>query len=211
METPPTPPSCFTCHKLQTDLPQPLKHCAKCKTTLYCSRDCQKADWKNHKRICASQASSTASEGGAGSQGPAPSQHNPGFNAVNHLFGLGRDDYLHNLPEKDAFAQLIDCFRMRVEDEYAFAGNLMGLYNEEDPRREFKKFLDLAESRPGLLPPWWNAEKRRECLRMAVDSSQWSDINCAVEKHDIQEHYGQPSMPMLLRVLGEKVYGRGFM
>lgn len=100
---------------------------------------------------------------------------------------------------------------MRVEDEYVFRGNTVGLYNEEDPRREFNKFLDLAESRLGLLPPWWNAEKRRECMRMAVDGSQWSDINSAVEKHDIQDHYKVSTMPMLLRVLGEKVYGKGFM
>jgi len=39
----------------------------------------------------------------------------------------------------------------------------------------------------------------------------WSDINCAVEKSDIQEHYEDGSMPMMLRILGEKIYGRGFM
>jgi len=138
-------------------------------------------------------------------------QHNPGFHAVNRILRLTKDDYLHRFPEKAAFAQLIDCFRMRVEDGCVFGGNLIGLYNGEDPRRAFDKFLTLAESRPGLLPPWWNAAKRRECMRLAVDSSQWSNINYAVEKHDIQDHYNISTMPMLLRVLGEKVYGRGFM
>jgi splicing suppressor protein 51 len=75
----------------------------------------------------------------------------------------------------------------------------------------FKRFLDLAGSGSGLLPPWWNAEKRRECEKIAVDSNGWSDINCAVEKGDIQEHYKNNAMPMMLRVLGEKIYGRGFM
>lgn len=28
------------------------KRCAKCKQTLYCTRDCQKDDWENHKSDC---------------------------------------------------------------------------------------------------------------------------------------------------------------
>ena len=26
--------------------------CSKCKSTHYCSRNCQKSDWKNHKKTC---------------------------------------------------------------------------------------------------------------------------------------------------------------
>lgn len=130
---------------------------------------------------------------------------------MNQMFGQKLLEKIHALPEKEAYAHLIDCFRMRVEDEYAFAGENIGIYGGEDPRPPFREFLDLAESRPGLLPRWWNAEKRRDCERMAVDASQWSDINCAVEKPDIQEHYKDSTAPMMLRVLGEKIYGRGFM
>lgn len=97
-----------------------------------------------------------------------------------------------------------------MEDEYTYGQNNIGIYAEESPVPVFKRFLDLAESRPGLLPPWWNAEKRRECERISVDRNGWSDINCAVEKSDIMEHYNNNTMPMMLRVLGEKIYGRGF-
>lgn len=100
---------------------------------------------------------------------------------------------------------------MRVEDEYTFGANNIGIYANEDPFPEFEEFLDLAESRPRLLPPWWNAEKRRECERLAVDDHQTCNIHYAVEKSDIQEEYKDNMMPAKLRILGEKIYGKGFM
>ncbi|TVY35362.1 hypothetical protein LOCC1_G008013 [Lachnellula occidentalis] len=36
--------------------PLQLKPCPKCHTTLYCSRDCQKAAFKVHKKTCAASA-----------------------------------------------------------------------------------------------------------------------------------------------------------
>lgn len=162
-------------------------------------------DWKSHKKFCAGQSQADQT------QPSASEKHNPGFHPVNQLLGLSGDDFLHNLPEKDAFTQLIDCFRLRCEDEYAFGGNTIGIYNEENPMREFKKFLNLAEKRENLLPKWWNADKRTECVRFATGGNDWADISCAVEKSDIQEHYGDSMMPMKLRVLGEKIYGKGFM
>jgi mitochondrial splicing suppressor protein 51 len=195
---------CNTCHVLESETDQQLKHCAKCPTTLYCSRDCQKADWKSHKLVCAGQPKPASAPAAAGA-------HNPGFHAANSVLGLDKNDYFHKLPEKEAFAQLIDCFRMRVEDECKYGGKNIGIYAGEDPRPAFREFLDLAEKRKGILPAWWSAEKRKKCERMAVDAEGWNDINCAVEKSDIMEHYGNNMMPMTLRVLGEKIYGKGFM
>ncbi|KAH6663074.1 hypothetical protein B0J14DRAFT_662275 [Halenospora varia] len=136
--------------------------------------------------------------------------HNPGFNAINQFMGLGNDDYPHKLPQTDAFEQLIDCFRLRCEDEYSFGGNTARIYNDENPMREFKKFLDLAEKRKGLLPSWWSKAKRAECIKLATGESSWANIAYCVEKDDIMEHY-DPLMPMKLRVLGEKIYRKGFM
>jgi len=147
----------------------------------------------------------------APSQQQPTSLHNPASRTVNQLLGLSNNKYLHHLPDNEAFVKLIDCFRMRVEDEFVFGLKNIGIYNNEDPLPVFKEFLDLAESRPGLLPTWWNREKRRECERLAVDSSQWGDINRSVSKASIQEHYRDSMMPMLLRVLGEKIYGKGYM
>lgn len=42
---------CRNCNKLGTD----FSSCSRCKTTFYCSRECQKADWKAHKLSCVRQ------------------------------------------------------------------------------------------------------------------------------------------------------------
>lgn len=91
-----------------------------------------------------------------------------------------------------------------------YAGNPRGRYAGEDPLPVFREFLDLAEKQKGLLPSWWNEDKRRECERVATGGDGWANINFVVEKSDIMEHYHN-TMPMTLRVLGEKIYGRGFM
>jgi MYND finger len=40
-------PACFQCGKTTE-----VKRCANCQSAWYCSRDCQKAHWKVHKRTC---------------------------------------------------------------------------------------------------------------------------------------------------------------
>ncbi|TVY83493.1 hypothetical protein LSUE1_G004861 [Lachnellula suecica] len=204
-----TPPTgnefvCNTCKKPATSFPNPLKKCAKCQVTKYCSRECQKDDWKAHKKICSAQ-----SQSGDSKPSSSGGRHNPGFNFAEALTGGGNS--LHSLSEKDAFTQIIDCFRLRCEDEYTFGANTIGIYDGKDPVPAFKKFLNLAEKREEILPGWWNQEKRTECVEFATGGSEWADLSCAVEKSDIQEHYGDPTKPMALRVLGEKIYGKGFM
>ncbi|RPA82217.1 hypothetical protein BJ508DRAFT_414264 [Ascobolus immersus RN42] len=49
---------CKVCHKSGN-----LKKCSGCSSVAYCSRDCQKADWKTHKTLCQSQASSSYATG----------------------------------------------------------------------------------------------------------------------------------------------------
>ncbi|KAL3419753.1 hypothetical protein PVAG01_08251 [Phlyctema vagabunda] len=201
---------CATCLKKESTLSEPLQRCAKCKTTRYCSRECQKEDWKTHKRTCHS-ASTADPRGSTSSQ----ARHNPGSSAINSF--LGGADSLEGLPEQAVYFRLIDCFRMRAEDEYTFAGNRIGVYaGSDDGLPDFQEFLDLAESRSGILPAWWNQQKRRECEQIAVrpmvgPNMAEGSINTATDKPDIQEHYGNSMMPMQLRVLGEKIYGRGFM
>lgn len=43
------PSGCSTCHKGD---PLNLKLCSRCKMTYYCSVQCQRADWQQHKLLC---------------------------------------------------------------------------------------------------------------------------------------------------------------
>ncbi len=39
---------CFHCHEISTD----LKLCSKCSIARYCSKQCQREDWSQHKNYC---------------------------------------------------------------------------------------------------------------------------------------------------------------
>lgn len=43
---------CFHCGTSQAKNGKALLKCSRCKFSQYCSSECQKADWKEHKRIC---------------------------------------------------------------------------------------------------------------------------------------------------------------
>lgn len=38
------------------EIPKKKLFCSRCKRTCYCSAECQKSDWKNHKKICCNPA-----------------------------------------------------------------------------------------------------------------------------------------------------------
>ena len=43
--------ACWHCHK-QEDTACTFQFCGRCLVTRYCSRECQKSDWKNHRHAC---------------------------------------------------------------------------------------------------------------------------------------------------------------
>lgn len=59
---------CGGCKKDASSLSKPLKHCAKCGEAWYCSRECQKADWKQHKKVCGKSSSNASAGYGATSR-----------------------------------------------------------------------------------------------------------------------------------------------
>ena len=113
---------------------------------------------------------------------------------------------LKSIPEKQAYNYIIDSYRPRVEDEYKWGGQNIGLYGGDDPEPPFNCYLDRMAT-AGVLPKRFNAAKRLECKRTARDESGDCCIDHAVEKADIQEKYKDDFMPMQLRVLAETVLG----
>ncbi|KAK4141197.1 uncharacterized protein C8A04DRAFT_31296 [Dichotomopilus funicola] len=201
-----------------------LKFCAKCATTPYCSRDCQKADWKTHKKVCG-KPTQHQSDSGSGS-GSAANNNSPprgvpttGLaqpSAVPKPFTrLGQGTWLHGRPEQDVYRLLIDSYRLRAEDNFNFEGDSPAdsLYGgASSALRGFQRFLELAESRAGLLPSWWSEEKKRECEEFGSGGSEegrFQDLRRRVDKGQIQDVYGDSYFPMQLRMLAEVVYGRG--
>ena len=120
---------------------------------------------------------------------------------------LCSDTYLHSFTEPYTYQQLVDCYRMRLEDDSNYVNQKRGLYAGNNPVEDFHRFLDLAESRIGLLPRWWTVEKRNACELMVLDDTQWASVVRTVSKATIIEHYQDRVMPMQLRLLAEKIYG----
>ncbi|KAI1302222.1 putative MYND domain protein [Xylaria venustula] len=201
--------TCNGCKKTSAD----LKKCAKCSTTLYCSRECQKSDWKAHKKICGKQAHETHTPSSASASTPVSPPKGLEKPITQPFTRLSNNTYLHDRPEQDVVGVLIDSYRMRIEDEYTFEGNASAdsIYGGADSSLPgFRKFLRSASSRPGLLPSWWSPTKQKECEELGMGSSTWSSLRCAVEKSDVIDHYGDQRFPMQLRMLAEQVLGRGF-
>lgn len=102
------------------------------------------------------------------------------------------------------YQEFIDAYRLRVEDEYVFAGIATGVHNaRQHPLKGFIRFLDHAEERH-VVPRWWSAETRKACERQA-----WfgEGVQHPLDKISVIEKYQDPLKPMELRILAERVYG----
>lgn len=214
----PIVPTCTSCKKAQDDLPLPLKCCAKCKQDLYCSRECQKADWKRHKKTCGTATAGTAQSkigraSNCTSTSSKPCSINKPFTA------LKNGAWLKNRPQKDVYQLLIDVYRLRLDDDYTFNGDvdIGSLYDGSSVSsalRHFKKFLQnatkLDSKRSGVkkvLPDWWTTADIQACIEVGKKSKGWAYIGAAVEKSDITEHYDDARMPMQLRMFNEILDG----
>ncbi|KAK6535761.1 hypothetical protein TWF281_000013 [Arthrobotrys megalospora] len=189
------PNSCGSCHISKED----LKKCARCKSEFYCSRECQKAHWKVHKKVCGKSTSSSNSSTSA--------------DALDKPFHrLDAETWLQNRSEANTFQLLIDTYRFRAQDDYKLenkidADNVLG--GAKDSSKGFRRFLGLAAAKPHLLPAWWTSEKEQECVDFGMDAQKWQSLYKSISKEEIIEHYGDAYMPMQLRMFGEQVYGTG--
>lgn len=202
--------ACTTCKK---EPPQvTLRNCAKCTTTPYCSRECQKADWKTHKKTCAKQAGEASSASSARANlSPPKGLEGP----VDKPFTrLENGTWLHDRPVEDVYRLLLDAFRMRIEDDYMLEQiNTEGTIMAGEPHSlpGFQRFMQSVERRRSLLPPWWTPQHRLDCEKLGMTFTQenWQSLDCSIEKHDVVEHYGDAKFPMQLRMFAEAVLGSG--
>jgi splicing suppressor protein 51 len=202
--------SCANCKKTDVD----LKACSKCKTAHYCGRDCQKTDWKSHKKVCSTAAQSAFVQGAAehSTTYSAPRLKTIEKHEPKPFTKLDQGAYLRDRPEADTFKLLVDSFRLREADEFQFETKTQpqslytGAANSTAP---FRQYVAQAWNKK-LLPAWWNDAKTLECVAFG-EGDAWSDLRKRVTKADVIKRYGDDKMPMQLRMLAEAVYGRGLM
>ncbi|KAJ4308935.1 hypothetical protein N0V84_011791 [Fusarium piperis] len=124
---------------------------------------------------------------------------------------LENGTYLHDRSEKDVYRILIDSYRFRME-EHCFNGGAPepgSLYAECDSGLPaFSRYLDLAETRTGLLPPWWTPEKKQECKNFGASGREWQDLHRAVNDKILLWHYADMRFAPQLRMLAEAITGR---
>jgi splicing suppressor protein 51 len=204
--------TCTTCHKTASSCSLPmLKFCAKCKTTLYCSRTCQTANWKAHKKICAAQNASrafVAVHAQPSSTYSAARLTNLQTHVPNPFTKLDNGTSLHDRLETDVFKLLLDSFRLREADEANFEHRTRprSIYSgAASSLGAFRVYVASAGAR-NLLPPWWSAEAQTACEAVAE-----SELSSRLGEHDVTERYGDEKAPMQLRMLAEAVYGAGLM
>ncbi|KAI5358650.1 hypothetical protein Slin14017_G109330 [Septoria linicola] len=157
------------------------------------AKGCQKAHWKSHKKECSRLASTRDTPASSGGSSSAP------FTAI------FKGNFLHDRPEDETYKLLVDILRMRQEDMYTHQGDTMPgtIYNgSSSSETAFRLMLRRAKQINDFLPAWWSDEKEEACV-----STHREDLTAAQEKSDIQETWNDPTMPMKLRFLGEKIWG----
>jgi hypothetical protein len=173
--------------------------CSACKSVFYCGAEHQKEDWKAHKVVCGQKRDEKNSATGQ-------------FKNINSKIGSV------NMPTAAQWAVglsstkqqewLMDCYRMRIDDDYVWGGTNRGLYDFDATARsvvaDFLLFCKLAVS-SGVLPSEWDWKK---FLHLANEALMYS-----FEKSDASEKYGSENVfaaamgGRSLRYTAESVYG----
>ncbi|GAA5868178.1 hypothetical protein JCM8547_003370 [Rhodosporidiobolus lusitaniae] len=170
---------CAVCREPNTN------RCSKCPATFYCSRAHQVQDWQAHKVKCKAAAATKKPQA-------APKQPLPVTYSTMDAF----EAFPASISKELAHKKLIDAFRWWCDDSYAWNGEYHGIYTQEDPYPEFKRFVQKAQR---SLPAWWSKEDNDAVYKLSR-TYKWANIDYAVEKSDINEHHGSPPAAMALRM-----------
>ncbi|KAB2579695.1 Mynd domain-containing protein [Lasiodiplodia theobromae] len=153
----PSTRACHKCHIAEAALSRPLSHCSKCKTTLYCSRACQRADWKAHKKVCRDETNSSNGDN---------ANTNNGVDVARDTSAAAVDPSL--LDPETLPSTFLKAYLLRLYDEHRFFDDDRDRRNRPpvdtllsshgNPLRDYRRFLDRAEAAAGagaLALPWW--------------------------------------------------------
>lgn len=184
-----------------------LQRCGRCKTASYCSRDCQKEDWKEHKTSCLRTRKSISSTGATTHSETTPAAMSrpspPDYNVLNVQSGLGvgittpftqlaAHRWLHGRTKTDVFKLLIDTIYVRSwDDQILAAQNRLDTVQKNKyyaARMLIVRFLKEAEGQ-GLLPPWWSVEKEQECVDFGLGEGSWKGRDVPIQKYQVLETY----------------------
>lgn len=209
---------CDGCKKTESkDLS--LKKCNRCKSASYCSRECQKSNWKAHKKFCVATAQANAAP-----SAPSTIQQNTAQANNRARRALDVDiekpfhkiydrTWLHGRSRRDVYKLLIDTYRLRMDDNFTITGEIDvdSIYGEatDGGKSGFRRFLQMVEQDQGVLPEWWSPAHANACVQSGSNNTGWSNLAARIEKHRIMQYYGNSLMPMQLRMFSEQVYGAG--
>lgn len=148
-------------------------------------------------------------------QAPNTASHNQplDINIKKPFHRLHAKTWLHGRSERDVYKLLIDTYRLRVVEDNNLTGNVdvdspYGGATADGGTSGFRRFLRMAQRIPGLLPEWWCPAKTTECIQMGCRTRGWN-VEATITIRAIMMYYGDNSMPMQLRMLGEQIYGTG--
>ncbi|POR38511.1 Uncharacterized protein TPAR_01298 [Tolypocladium paradoxum] len=112
----------------------------------------------------------------------------------------------------DVFKLLIDAYRLRLAAQRDLDGKPRRVPDEE--KREvadgLRKFLDLAEEVPGLLPLGWNWVHAARCRILAGrndDITNWYSLEYLPNEDEMVEWYEDLFFPLQLQIFAKLVYG----
>jgi hypothetical protein len=169
--------------------------CSVCNIARYCSKECQKADWKpRHKATC-------GKDRGIAQMDPMA--------MLNALDAWRSGGWYAQQTRKRLYERLWMSFQFRTEDEYAHAGNMVGYYQTaangsppENTSRQFREHVGVFR-RKGMLPPDWSAKDDKQLFKKAE-----GHIHFALEKSDIVDMFGYSSGEhSVLRSMAENALG----
>lgn len=203
---------CKLCNNAGTDT-APLKLCGKCKGSWYCSEECQRADWGNHKTQCAKipharDCSNLAMTALCKIMERQPVDVSALTGVLDVVISdpftkLAQRQWLYDRPKEDVYKLLIDAYRLRVADDRGLMGFLWG--HSLTSIDAFKGFLEKADSRWPLLPAWWTPRSTVECCVFGSVSTNWTLKN-EIRADEVNLRYGNTLMLQQLRLFGEQVH-----